>query len=147
MCHEATGQSAKQGHKAVQKALHCVFEREVRAEYQERIKTAQNALESVYSWNDPVREYRQQLKQLMAKYGSAIDFSRADYMICSSLAKQGHSGDTIRATLQTASPELSRRKLGHEADYCDRTVRAVFNDPEVQEKRQALQREGPSLSL
>lgn len=147
MCHEATGQSAKQGHKAVQKAQHCVFEREVRAEYQERIKTAQNALESVYSWNDPVREYRQQLKQLMAKYGSAIDFSRADYMICSSLAKQGHSGDTIRATLQAASPELSHRKLGHEADYCDRTVRAVFNDPEVQERRQALQREGPSLSL
>ena len=78
--------------------------------------------------------YQQQLKQLNACYGASMDISRADYMICKDMAKRGYSDKQLIDTLEKASPELPIRKAGHEKDYCQRTVHAVFKDPEVQQQ-------------
>src|SRR5260364_244863 len=87
--------------------------------------------------HDPLREYQNQLtKRPEARYGGNIDMSRADFMICKDMAKQGYSSEQLEQALTAASPELPTRKLGHEMDYCQRTVRAVFADKEVQQELQ-----------
>lgn len=151
LCHEAPGKVAENGPELAQKAQQRVFEREARVERQTRLEAARNASERVYG-RDAVKEYQRQLKRLEARYGADMDVSKADFMICKDMAKQGYSADQLERALHTASPELPTRKAGHEADYCERTVRAAFADPEV---RQELQRqntigkgyEGPSNSL
>ena len=50
------------------------------------------------------------------------------------MTKRGYIEKQLVDTLEKASPELPTRKAGHEQDYCQRTVRAVFKDPEVQQQ-------------
>jgi hypothetical protein len=78
-----------------------------------------------------------------------MDVSKADFMVCKDMAKQGYSAEQLERALQLASPELPTRKLGHEVDYCQRTVRAAFEAPEVRqhlEAQRARSRDGPGIS-
>jgi hypothetical protein len=80
-----------------------------------------------------------------------MDVSKADYMIGVDMARRGFSPDQIGQAIEQASPELPTRKAGHEADYVARTVKAVFNHPEVVKEVQQRSRcdrdSGPSLGL
>lgn len=62
-----------------------------------------------------------------------MGISKADYMICRSMAKKNYSASELETTLEHYSPELPTRKASHERDYCQRTVKAAFADREVQE--------------
>ena len=81
--------------------------------------------------------YRQGLKTLYGRFGASMDVSKADYMIGVDMARRGFSPDQIGQAIEQASPELPTRKAGHEADYVARTVKAVFNHPEVVKQEQA----------
>ena len=78
--------------------------------------------------------------------------------------RRGHGATRVRPRPDRAShragrPELPTRKAGHEADYVARTVKAVFNHPEVvkhqqEQAKEAQQRSsrrerdsGPSLAM
>lgn len=149
LCHEASGKLAERGPELAWAAQQRIFERDARAERQTRLEAARNAPERVYG-RDPTLEYQRQLKRLEARYGADMDVSRADFMISKDMARQGYSAEQLERALTKASPELPTRKLGHEADYVQRTVRAVFADKDVQQELQrqhskSLDRGGPSL--
>jgi monomeric isocitrate dehydrogenase len=118
------------GLKMIRTAQKHVLKQEVIVDSQERLKTAINAPKGVYRY-DPVKAYQNQLRTLVERYGTNLDLSRADFAICKAMAKQGYSADQLEQTLHQASPELPKRKLGHEQDYCSRTVKAAFLDKEV----------------
>jgi hypothetical protein len=120
------------------------------AERQRRLEAAQKAPEGV-SGHDPVREYQRQLQRLSGRYGAAMDLSKADFTICKDMALKGYSAQDLTRALHEASPELPRRKLGHEQDYVERTVHAAFEAPEVRQHLEAQRtrrrdRDGPGLS-
>ena len=48
------------------------------------------------------------------------------------ISKQGYKPEQIQEALETASPELPIRKAHHENDYCEKTVRAAVDSPDVQ---------------
>lgn len=149
LCHEAPGKVAQNGPELAQKAQQRIFEHEARAEAQKRLEAARNAPERVYG-RDPVREYQRQLKCLEARYGAEMDVSRVDFMIAKDMAKQGYSAEQLEQALTAASPELPTRKLGHELDYVQRTIRAARADKEVQqalEHTHTKSRKGPKLGL
>jgi hypothetical protein len=110
-----------------------------------RLKTALNASKGVYRY-DPVKEYQNQLRKLVEHYGTNLDLSRADFMICKTMAKQGYGAEQLETALHQASPELPNRKAGHEHDYCARTVKAAFSDREVQEHLRLEQQNSKSYS-
>ena len=148
LCHEASGKQASRGAELAQRAQQTVIERQAQAERENRLRAAKNASERVYG-HDPVKEYQRQLKRLTERYAH-MDYSRADYMICTDMAKQGYSAEQLEKALEQASPELPTRKAGHELDYCQRTVRAAIASPEVQKHlekrtRQMSRTRGPSL--
>jgi hypothetical protein len=132
LCHEANGQQASRGAEITQKADQAVTNRQAQAERKTRLIASQRVEDRLITSN-PVVVYQQQLKHLSARYGASMDISRADYMICKDMAKRGYSDKQLIDTLEKASPELPTRKAGHENDYCQRTVRAAFNDLDVQQ--------------
>jgi MobA/MobL family/RepB DNA-primase from phage plasmid len=148
LCHEASGQQADIGSEAARAAQQRVLERMAEAERQRRLEALQAAPGGV-SGHDPVREYQRQLQRLSARYGAAMDVSKADFMICKDMALKGYSAQDLTQALHEASPELPRRKLGHEQDYVERTVRAAFEAPEVRqhlEVQRTRSRDSPGLS-
>lgn len=147
LCHESNGRQASRGVEIAKRADQAVIERQAQVERQTRLEAARGPPERSYG-PGPAREYRKQLKHLTEHYGVSMDISKADYMICTDMAKQGYSPEQLTKALEQASPELPTRKVGHEQDYCQRTVRAAFANPAVQKhleaKRQCSQN-GPSL--
>jgi hypothetical protein len=139
LCHEAPGKVAENGPELAQKAQQRVFERDAHVERHNRIEAARNASGGVYG-RDPLREYQRQIKRITEHYGASIDVSKADFMIAKAMAKQGYSAEQLERALHEGSPELPTRKLGHDVDYCKRTVRAALADPEV---KQTLERQRP----
>ena len=85
------------------------------------------------SKQDPIQTYQRHLKTVRERFGSDMDFSRADYMICSNMALQGFSKDQLVQALEQASSDLGIRKASHQNDYCQRTADAAFANPKVQE--------------
>jgi len=74
------------------------------------------------------------------------DWSRMDYMVGSALAIEGYGVDEITESIREGSPRLSDRKDGHLQDYLDRTVKAVFDNPDVQRmSRGPDHSRGPSM--
>lgn len=149
LCHESNGQQASRGPELAQRAKQTVVEQQTQAERQARLEAAQRRSERGYGKN-PIEVYQRQLKRLTERYGASMDISKADYMICTDMAKRGYSSEQLTQTLEQASPELPTRKAGHELDYCQRTVKAVFANPEVQnhlEAERQLDRDGPSLDM
>lgn len=149
LCHEASGQQATRGPEFAQSMEKFVAERQAQVERENRLRGVENASERVYG-RDPVKEYQRQLGRLLKRYGADMDYSRADYMICTDMAKQGYSAEQLEKALEQASPELPTRKTGHEQDYAQRTLRAAFASPEVQKHlekrtRQMSRTRGPSL--
>jgi hypothetical protein len=149
LAHESSGKMATKGPELAQVAEKALIEHHARAERENRLEAARNASERV-SRRDPTQEYQRQLKRLSARYGVDMDVSRADFMIVADMAKQGYSAQQLEQTLEQASPELPTRKAGHEQDYCQRTVRAAFNHPEVKQHLKAQTQRpsrdsGPSL--
>ena len=64
------------------------------AERENRLRAAENASERVYG-RDPVKESQRQFGRLLKRYGADMDVSRADYMICTDMAKQGYSAEQL----------------------------------------------------
>ena len=120
----------------VQQAAQRVREREAEAERETRLEASKTA-PGHPNGRDPVMTYRQGLKTLYGRFGASMDVSKADYMIGVDMARRGFSPDQIGQAIEQASPELPTRKAGHEADYVARTVKAVFNHPEVVKQEQA----------
>lgn len=131
LCHESSGRQASRGDDMVQTILKKIIEQQAQSEKETRLKHALNASQEPKK-RDPIRTYQSNLKSLTARYGADMDLSRADFMICSTMACQGFTPKQLVETLEQASPELPTRKAGHESDYCQRTVKAVFDQPEIQ---------------
>jgi len=131
LCHESSGKHASRGDETVQTISKQVEEFKVEKEQQTRLEQAINARQGA-SRSNPIQTYQNQLKSLIKRFGADLDLSRADYTICSSMAKSGYSKDQLVKTLEQASPELVNRKASHELDYCTRTVEAAFKNPQVQ---------------
>ena len=70
-------------------------------------------------------------------------------MICKDMAKQGYRPEQLVHALEKASPGLGIRKVGHQEDYCKRTVSAVFKNPKIKNylERQKQKQRGSSLGL
>ena len=136
LCHDATGQQAIRAAEIEQKALNSVLQHNALQEKKQRLEALKIAQKPTY-YRDPVAEYRKQLKTIteyVNKHNDtqSLDLSRADYMICKNMAKQGYKPEQIQEALETASPELPIRKAHHENDYCEKTVRAAVDSPDVQ---------------
>lgn len=87
---------------------------------------------------DPLREYRQQAKRLMAKYGEDTDLSRMDWMIATDMAKSNRfTQQDIERGIRECSPNVESRKVGHLEDYAQRTAEKAWNAPELLAQRQA----------
>jgi hypothetical protein len=89
-----------------------------------------------------VREYQRQAQRLMAKYGDGTDLSRMDWMIAQDMAKSGRfTAQDIEKGIRECSPNVESRKDGHVEEYAKRTAANVWQLPEVQQHRQAQERE------
>lgn len=130
LSHESRGKSATNGAALVDATTKDVQNHQAVTERKTRLESALNGRTSD-SQSKAIREYQKQLKTLTERYGESMDISKADYMICTSMAKKGYDPSSIVEALEQASPELPTRKAGHELDYCQRTVKAVFAQPEV----------------
>ena len=132
LCHESSGKQASKGEHAVEAAKKSIATYHADQEQKTRLNNAIESRGASFKY-DPVQTYQNQFKELRGRYGPDMDLSKADYMISSSMAKQGFTQKQLVNTLKAASPELPKRKLGHENDYCERTVKAAFANPQVQE--------------
>jgi len=131
LCHTSNGQKASKSKAIVEHASKIIRQVDAENEKRKRLRTALEAPDGFFRY-DPIRNYQKQFRALRERYGRDMDLSRADLMICKSMAKQGFSQKQLLDTLEQASPELSIRKAAHEMDYCKRTVKTAFQDPEVQ---------------
>lgn len=75
---------------------------------------------------DTVAFFKSELRSLEHKYGSDINFSKADWMICKKLALKGCNVEEIKETLLEASSMIDKRKRGHFDDYIERTVQKIM---------------------
>jgi hypothetical protein len=151
LAHESSGKIALRGPEIVQAAQEAVRQADLRQDLNHRLEALQRPVEALLGHN-PIGEYQNRFKTLLARFGSALDYSRADWAICKAMALQGYNAQELTQALTEASPELPTRKLGHERDYVERTVAKVMVLPEVQQRQQALQHHhqpyhGPGLEL
>lgn len=144
LCHGARGRLARRGPELVQHALQQRDAARDAAERARRLDAARTLEDGrIFGRDpDPVREYRRQLKVLLARYGEHLDVSRADYMIVRDMARRGYAADQIRQALLEASPDLAHRKSGHVEDYVARTVRKVMEEEEKKRQSQASAQRG-----
>jgi hypothetical protein len=78
----------------------------------------------------------------MQRYGKEADFSRLDWMIATDMAKGGRfSVEGIATAIGQHSPQVESRKAGHVEDYAKRTAEKAWAAPEVQQHRQAEERQ------
>ena len=130
LCHESSGRQASKGEDTVNRIEQRLIQQTAERERDNRLKQAVEASGAALK-HDPIQTYQKHFKSLHERYGANMDLSRADFMICTSMAKQGFTSNQLQKTLEQASPELSIRKANHEKDYCQRTVKAAFEDPQV----------------
>lgn len=130
LAHESSGRQAEAGRTLVQQVAQRRLDRAAEQDRAKRVEAAKSAPERA-NGRDPTQTYRQGLKALYGRFGASMDLSRADYMVGVAMAQRGFSAEQIGQAIEKASPELPTRKAGHEADYVARTVKAVFNHPEV----------------
>ncbi len=88
----------------------------------------------------PAQAYRAIAEPLIARYGTTIDYSKLDWMVCKSLACSSMQVDQayLEEALLTGSPAMDDRKLGHTGDYAKRTAANVLQDPRVIAARERL---------
>jgi len=132
LCHESGGEKAIRGDALLHKAKEAVIEKHAEDERKTRLRASKTAVRGDYG-RHPIKEYQKQLATLTARYSDDMDVSRADYMICCDMAKNGYTREEILNALDQASPELPIRKAGHEQDYCNRTVEAAFSNSSVKQ--------------
>lgn len=147
LCHGARGRLARRGPELVQHALQQRDAARDAAERARRLDAARTLEDGrIFGRDpDPVREYRRQLKVLLARYGEHLDVSRADYMIVRDMARRGYAADQIRQALLEASPDLAHRKAGHVEDYVARTVRKAMEEEEKKRQSQASAQRGRGM--
>ena len=141
LCHEAPGHVATSGQRLVIGAEEAIERMQVQREKAERLRTAYEASERPTGAFSHVQEYRRQLSGLHKRYGDDMDFSRADFMIGRDMVARGYSLDAVADAIYQASPGLAERKAGHEDDYVQRTLHAVWNDPSIVRIQQERERE------
>lgn len=141
LCHEAPGHVATSGQRLVVGAEEAIERMQVQREKAERLRTAYEASERPTGTFSHVQEYRRQLSTLHKRYGDDMDFSRADFMIGRDMVARGYSLDAVADAIYQASPGLAERKAGHEDDYVQRTLHAVWNDPSIVRIQQERERE------
>lgn len=132
LCRESSGEQAERGEAMVSYVTERVRHSEAEQSRQKRLESATEAPDRSKR-GDPMQTYQVHLKRLSERFSDGFDTSRADFMICSAMAKQGFSKTQLTETLYKASPELPTRKAGHESDYCERTVDAAFASQPVQD--------------
>lgn len=105
------------------------------AEAQKERETRLAALNSTpdnHNRYDPLREYQQQAKRLMAKYGEDTDLSRMDWMIATDMAKSNRfTQQEIERSIRDCSPNVESCKEGHLEDYAKRTAEKAWSSPEL----------------
>jgi hypothetical protein len=120
LCHAAPGTLAPAG---------AEFMRFVERTLKERAEVLQNKTIPFRKISgvrvDPSIEYTRQWQNLQARYGDAMDKSRADFMICCNLLLNEYSPEDVAAAARVASVSLADRKTGHETDYIMRTIKAA----------------------
>ncbi|MDZ8260596.1 MAG: DNA-primase RepB domain-containing protein [Nostoc sp. ChiQUE01b] len=78
-----------------------------------------------------LRAFESSYAHALRHYGTNKDYSARDWALTKNLAKLGYSQDALQYALRWGSPDLEKRKPGHEDDYVARTVAKVFEHPEV----------------
>ncbi|MEM8500656.1 MAG: DNA-primase RepB domain-containing protein [Pseudomonadota bacterium] len=68
--------------------------------------------------------YQEATRYVHQKYGSSIDFSRADYAIAKHLLHMGYARDDIEHEMRS-NADIQQRKRGHVVDYVQRTLNAA----------------------
>lgn len=120
LCHEANSHVAQRGAEFVQA---CTAKLE--AAKKKSVDTSHRPLKQKAVGIDPRTEFIRQWHELAARYGTKMDSSRADFMICRNMIVAGFDDSDIVAAMLASSPALSERKTGHEADYINRTINAA----------------------
>ncbi|MCP3967286.1 MAG: hypothetical protein GY718_13215, partial [Lentisphaerae bacterium] len=69
-----------------------------------------------------VDEYKAEIKRLYDRYGTRINLSKADGMICKEMVIKGYDPNQIKEAILEASPRLEERKKGHVQNYIRHTV-------------------------
>jgi MobA/MobL family len=90
--------------------------------------------------NDPGDAYKTFFKFAVASFGMPPDMSEADYRLAAVMMKSGaFSPEQIAETLERYSPEVPIRRAREDADYVEKIMNTVKNDPVViQERRQSI---------
>ena len=134
---ESRGLLADRGRQLVQEA-------ETRVRAAPRVQTIPRASTPVEYMREPARTpadaYRAVAEPIMGQYGSTIDCSRLDWMVCKRLASTSLTIDQayLEEAILVGSPGMEERKVGHTADYARRTAEKVMRDPEVVADRERL---------
>ena len=75
---------------------------------------------------DALSFFADEFQGFAARYGGALDHSRADWAICQKMAAKGYGRDAVALALAQGSPDIENRKAGHVLDYIDRTLNKIF---------------------
>lgn len=92
--------------------------------------------------NAPAEAYRTVAEPIMRQYGSKLDESKLDWMVCKRLASRNLAvGQAyLEEAILTGSPGVDERKAAHTGDYARRTAEKVMRDAQVIADREQLAR-------
>ena len=143
LAHECPGKVATAAPAYLERIGQGLDREEAQKERQTRLEALEGYKSPGYGWtSDPGHEYRKQARRLMQRYGKEADFSRLDWMIATDMAKGGRfSVEGIATAIGQHSPQVESRKAGHVEDYAKRTAEKAWAAPEVQQHRQAEERQ------
>jgi hypothetical protein len=77
--------------------------------------------------NDPVKFFLINIEKLKNIYRGEFDASKGDWASIMKMAQAGYSRMQIEEAL-AESPNLNIRKMGHQEDYIQRTIRKLFQE-------------------
>ena len=143
LAHDCPGKAAISAPALLERIEQGIDRDKAEKERQSRLKALEGYKSPGHGWaSDPGHEYRRQARRLMQRYGKEADFSRLDWMIATDMAKGGRfSVEGIATAIGQHSPQVESRKAGHVEDYAKRTAEKAWAAPEVQQHRQAEERQ------
>lgn len=137
LAHQSTGKLASQGPHFAKTATELTWERELKIGSQKLVESLKGEIRGK---STPEHVYKRQMTALSRYYGSAMDYSRADYMVSKDMLRRGYTAAEVEQGMKDASIDLAKRKAGHIDDYVERTVKAAQSGLEASgekiEKRQ-----------
>lgn len=94
----------------------------------EKLKTKPRFIKNSASSDNlkPFDFFNKEMKKLQSIYGSAIDYSRADWAVAGKMYQANFSYDQVYNSMLINSPNLEERRKNHVDDYIQRTLNKIF---------------------